>query len=196
MSHIQKDGVVKMEETLAVQDYVLKNRDLFTAIQDMSHSNMGTSRLGEHSVLNYTKILEEMIKYLKGYREYKSSGEKTYKHKVLESTYAFYNKMFESDKYRKKISLSEFPELNYKFIEKSKELNAFIRQMKKSVDNETLNVARVTEKQYKKLAKVNHDDMLLYMWLTSNRSISQELRVYYNDPTTPVMHKVSSNYRR
>lgn len=180
-----------MEETLAVQDYVLKNRDLFTAVHDTSRSNQGTSRLGNHSILNYPKILDEMIKYLKGYREYKSSGEKTYKHKVLESTYTFYNKMFESDKYRKKITLSDFPELNYKFIERSKELNAFIRAMKKSVDNETLNIARVTEKQYKKLAKVNHDDMLLYMWLTCNQSISPELRAYYNDPTTPVMHKVN-----
>ena len=185
-----------MEDTLAVQDYVLKNRDLFTAVQDSSHRNQGNSRIGEHTILNYTKILDEMIKYLKGYREYKSSGEKTYKHKVLESTYTFYNKMFESDKYRKKIAISEFPDLNYKFIERSKELNAFIRAMKKSVDNETLNVARVTEKQYKKLAKVNHDDMMIYMWLTTNQSISSELRVYYNDPTTPVMHKANSKYNR
>jgi hypothetical protein len=180
------------DERPVIQDYVLKNRDLFTAVQDMGHRNVGTSRLGEHTILNYTKILDEMIKYIKGYREYKSSGEKNYKHKVLDSTYTFYNKMFESDKYRKNISLSDFPDMNYKFIERSKELNAYIRKMKQSVDNETLNMARVTEKQYKKLAKVNHDDMLIYMWLMHNQSISPELRSYYNDPTTPVMHKANS----
>lgn len=179
--------------TMAIQDYVLKNRDLFTSVQDAYRDNDGSSRFGTHTVLNYTKILDEMLKYIKTYREYKSSGENTYKHKVLDSTYTFYNKMFESEKYRKKIALSEFHKLNYQFIERSKELNAFLKKMKSSVDNETLNMVRVTERQYKKLSKVNHDDMLIYLWLTKNQSISPDLRAYYNDPTTPVMHKALSN---
>lgn len=178
---------------LAVQDYVLKNRDLFEDVQNSkakASTSSARSGPGEHSILNYTKILEEMVKFLKGFHDYKQSGDKKYTNKVLQSTYSFYNNMFKDPKYRKKISLSEFPQMNYKFIEKSKELNTIIRSMKKSVDNEVLNLAKVTENQYKKLAKVNHDDMKLYLWLTSNLTISAELRSYYGDHSTPVMHKV------
>ena len=193
MWYIHRDGVVNMiPESTEVRDYILKNREMFEDVQDARKKNSGTSRVGEHSVLNYPKILDDMIKYLKGFKDYKGSGSKTYKHRVIQSTYNFYNSMFDSNengKYRKKITLSEFPNMNYKFIEKSKELHQLIQDMKKSVDNETLNLVRVTEKQYKKIAKVNRDDMVLYMWLASDLVCPANVRSFYGDPSTPVMHK-------
>jgi hypothetical protein len=95
-----------------------------------------------------------------------------------------------NNKYRKTITISEFPNMNYKFIEKTKDLNKLIMQMKTSVDNQTLNMAKITESQYKKLAKVNHDDMLLYMWLTNDVNCPSNLRAFYGDKSTPVMHKI------
>ena len=177
---------------LAVQDYVMKNRDLFESVQNVKNNISGTPRAGEHTILNYNKILDEMIKYLHGFHDYKTSGNQQYKHKVIKSTYAFYNNMFDhtNKKYRKKIILSEFPNINYQFIAKSKDLNHVIRKMKSSVDNEVLNLARITEGQYKKLAKVNKDDMNIYLWLVQNASISAELRSFYQDDSTPVMHKI------
>lgn len=185
------DGVDDME--LAIQDYILQNRDLFEGVQNSKSSSVSASPRngpGKHYVLNYLKILDEMIKYLKGYHDYKKAGDKKYISKILQSTYSFYDKMFKDPKYRKEITLSEFPQINYKFIEKSKELNSLIRGMKKSIDNEVLNLAKVTENQYKKLAKVNRDDMKIYLWLTTNSQISGELRAFYGDFSTPVMHKV------
>ena len=98
--------------------------------------------------------------------------------------------MFTSDKYRKNITLSEFASNNFKFVEKSKKFNTLIKQMRKSVDNEVLNVARISENQYKKLAKVNRDDMKIYLWLVKGKSISDDLREFYSDNTSPVMHKI------
>jgi len=176
----------------SVQDYILKNRDMFELVQDVRDNPSGTStsRNGEHTMLNYGKILDDMINYLEGFQSYKRSGEKKYKHKVITSTYGFYNAMFTSDKYRKNITLSEFASNNFKFVEKSKKLNTLIKQMRKSVDNEVLNVARISENQYKKLAKVNRDDMKIYLWLVKGKSISDDLREFYSDNTSPVMHKI------
>jgi RNase P/RNase MRP subunit p29 len=79
--------------------------------------------------------------------------------------------------------------MNYKFIEKSKELHQLLKELKGSVDNETVNMITVTERQYRKIAKVNKDDMKLYLWLSSNATIPTDIRTYYNDPKAPVMHK-------
>lgn len=182
-----------LNSTSEVREYIMKNRDIFEDVQKARHENSGTSRVGEHSILNYPKMIEDMVRYVEGFKKYKNDGNKEYKHKVLQSTYNFYNGMFSGDEksdYRKKISLSEFPNLNYKFIEKSKKLHQLIQELKGSIDNETLNLITVTEKQYKKIAKVNKDDMKIYMWLSANMSISAELRTFYEDPRTPVMHKV------
>lgn len=175
-----------------VKEYIMKNRNIFEDVQKAHRENSGTTRVGEHTILNYPKMVEDLTKYVEGFKKYKDSGDSSYKHKVLKSTYNFYNGMFDSSeksKYRKIITLSEFPNLNYKFIEKSKDLHQLLKDLKGSVDNETLNLVNVTEKQYKKIAKVNKDDMILYMWLSANLTCPAELRAYYNDPNTPVMHK-------
>lgn len=180
------------ELSTEVKDYIMKNRDIFEDVQNARKVNSGSPRVGEHSVLNYPKIMDEIIKYVEGFKKYKDDGDKSYKHRVLNSTYTFYNNMFDGDersKYRKIITLSEFPNMNYKFIEKSKILHRLLKELKGSVDNETLNLITVTEKQYKKIAKVNKDDMQLYLWLSSNLACSSEIRTYYGDPKTPVMHK-------
>lgn len=182
-----------LNTTSEVREYIMKNRDIFEDVQKAHHENSGTPRVGEHSILNYPKMIEDIIRYVEGFKKYKNDGNNEYKHKVLQSTYTFYNNMFSSSEqssYRKRISLSEFPNLNYKFIEKSKKLHQLIQELKGSIDNETLNLITVTEKQYKKIAKVNKDDMKIYMWLSANMSIPAELRSFYEDPNTPVMHKV------
>ena len=79
--------------------------------------------------------------------------------------------------------------MNKDFVIKSKEFINVINTMKKSVDNETLSLARIADNQFKKLAKVHEDDMKLYMWLAADISIPADLRVNYNDQQTPVMHK-------
>lgn len=175
-----------------IKDYIMKNRNIFEDVQNSRKENSGSSRVGEHSILNYPKIMDDIIKYMQGFKKYKDSGDSSYKHKVIQSTYTFYNKMFDADsnsKYRKNITLSEFPNMNYKFIEKSKELHQLLKELKGSIDNETVNMITVTERQYRKIAKVNKDDMRLYLWLSSNATISTDIRTYYNDPKTPVMHK-------
>lgn len=179
-----------------IKDYILKQKDLFTDVQKTKTDGLASSsRIGKHSVLNYPKLVEDMIKYLAGFKDYKMKSEKSFKHKVLSSTYSFYNDMFTLDKYRKTISLSEFSELNYKFIEKTKELQSVLSDLSKSVDNEVRNIVEVSEKQYKKIGKVNRDDMLTYMWLVGNVPISQQLKAYYNDPQTPVMHKANTKIK-
>lgn len=185
--------MIVMEETSEIRDYIIKNRDIFMDVQNTSRNNSGNFRQGTHTILNYPKILDQMLEYVRGFRSYRKGGNDIHKRELLENTYGFYNGMFEKDKWRKKIALSEFNEMNYKFIERSKELNAFLKELKRSVDTQTLQIAKVTERQYKKLAKVNHDDMLIYLWLTKNQSINSDLKAFYNDPTTPVMHKALSN---
>lgn len=176
------------DSSTEIQAYVMKARDLFEDVQSTEGSTSYT-RAGQQSILNYEKILDDMMMYLKGYQKYHESKNNSYRHKVIQQTYTFYNNMFKDPKYRKKIALSNFPQNNYKFIQKSKELNTVIKNMKRSVDNETLNLARVTENQYKKIAKVNKDDMNIYLWLHKGQSVSSELRSFYGDRTTPVMHK-------
>ena len=173
------------------RDYFIKNRDLFSDVQDATSRYGDHIRLGEHTVLNYSLIISEMTKYLEGYQRYKRDGNNKYKHDVLSSTYAFYDKMFDprSTKYRKKIPLTKFSEMNKEFVTKSKEFISIINTMKKSVDNETLSLAKVSENQFKKLSKVHSDDMKIYMWLVSNISIDPTLRNHYSDTNAPVMHK-------
>lgn len=174
------------------RDYFIKNRDLFSDVQDVNSKMNGSISSGEHSILNYELIISEMTKYLEGYQRYKRDGNDKYKHDVLTSTYQYFDKMFDpnSKKYRKKMSLSKFSDMNKNFVIKTKEFINVINTMKKSVDNETLSLARISENQFKKLSKVHSDDMKLYMWLVANASIPSDLRVNYNDTHTPVMHKL------
>ena len=70
------------------RDYFIKNRDLFSDVQDATSRYGDHIRLGEHTVLNYSLIISEMTKYLEGYQRYKRDGNNKYKHDVLSSTYA------------------------------------------------------------------------------------------------------------
>ena len=54
---------------------------------------------------------------------------------------------------------------------------------------------RLTNNQYKKLAKVCRDDMKIYLWLTTSGSkffayhLDETTRSAYSDKKAPVMHK-------
>ena len=85
------------ELSTEVKDYIMKNRDIFEDVQNARKVNSGSPRVGEHSVLNYPKIMDEIIKYVEGFKKYKDDGDKSYKHRVLNSTYTFYNNMFDGD---------------------------------------------------------------------------------------------------
>jgi hypothetical protein len=55
----------------------------------------------------------------------------------------------------------------------------------------------LTDNQYKKVSKVNKDDIEIYFWLLYDKTyknhdhkydLPTSLRVAYNTPSTPVMH--------
>lgn len=153
----------------------------------------------QYSILNYDKIIDELISYLDGYKKY-ANGEnsKKYEGKVLTMTRAFFDKMFTAKEYRKKINLSEFRENNFNYLKKTKELKGIIESTLKE-DNKSAelnSLIRMIDNQFKKLAKVNKDDMKIYLWIVNADSkffkfnLDANTRKAFFDKTTPVMHKV------
>ena len=151
----------------------------------------------QYTILNYEKIIDQMIEYLDGYVRYSESDDKKYNGKVLAVTRSFFDKMFTEKEYRMKINLEQFKDINKTYLKKTKELQTVIESYlnDKEISAEMESLIRMTNNQYKKLAKVCRDDMKIWLWLTTSNSkrfayhLDDTTRSAYNDKRSPVMHK-------
>lgn len=182
-----------------IQSCVIKNKNLFEDVAQ-THQNMRASDDVSYSILNYDRILNEMFDFITGYVNYKKNGANTYAGKVLSTTCHFYNTMFvDKHKYRCIITLADMKRINKSFLQNSKKLQDLLDELcddeNNSNDKELESLIIMTNRQYNKLSKVYRDDMKIYLWLsTSNskvfsRDIDTDLKIIFNDPDTPVMHK-------
>ena len=151
-----------------------------------------------YTILNYDKMLDELIEYLDGYRKYTEGDTKKYDGKVLTITHTFFDKMFsDKAKYRRKIQLREFSNISTSFLRKTRQLKAIMEDILKTKDisAEMHQMVKITDNQYRKIARVHSDDMKIYLWLTTagsplfSYSIDGSTRSAFNNPTTPVMHE-------
>lgn len=153
----------------------------------------------QYSILNYDKIIDQLISYLDGYKKY-AAGEdnKKYEGKVLSISRNFFDKMFSDKEYRKKINLSDFRENNFNYLKRTKELKGIVESTLKEAEAsaELNSLIRMIDNQFKKLAKVNRDDMKIYLWIVNKDSkffkynLDEATRKAFTDKTSPVMHRV------
>ena len=151
----------------------------------------------QYTILDYEKIIDQMIEYLDGYVRYSKSDNDKYNGKVLTVTRSFFDKMFTEKEYRMKINLEQFQDVNKTYLKKTKELQSVIETYlsDKSISAEMESLIRLTNNQYRKLAKVCRDDMKIWLWLTTSNSkhfkyhLDNATQSAYADKKSPVMHK-------
>ena len=181
---------------LETRKCVANNKNLF---EDVSKSYVNAKEIyrTQYNVLNYDMILDQMIEFIDGYKQYAESGKNDYDGKVLKISQKFYDKMFTDKKYRKVIDLNQYQDMNKSYLEKTKQLQSIIESYlkDKSISAEMDSLIRLTNNQYKKLAKVCRDDMKIYLWLTTSGSkffayhLDEPTRSAYANKKAPVMHK-------
>lgn len=174
-----------------IKQFISNNQDLFMDVQDgYKQTNTSYDKYGKYSILYYEKMLTEMIDYLDGYMKYKNDDEDTYRGKVAASTEAFYNKMFsDTTNYRQTISLGEFQNINRTFLQLTKRLQDKMQDLDDLIDTEAKAMLIITDRQYRKIGKVFHDDMQIYLWITQGKAVTSSVTSAYSDKSTPVMHK-------
>lgn len=187
-------------EELSTRKCVESNKSLF---EDVANGFVDAKDMFQvkYEILNYPLILDEMIQFVDGYVEYAKDNNKQYEGKVLTISRNFYDSMFrDKKKYRKKIDLSEFKDINRQYLEKTKRLQTVIekyidKNKDSRISNELNSLIILTNNQYKKIAKVYKDDMKIYLWLTTAKSaffayhLDESTRSEYNNKNSPVMHK-------
>lgn len=182
---------MRKEETATYQ-FVNTEKNLFDEVQ-RANKNSRSEYDVIYSILNYKKILADMSEFLEGYLDYakKNSGE--YSAKLLSNTAKFYDAIFESNKYRTDITLSEMYDVERDFLIETKKLQDIMTHVD-DVDDELHAMMIMTNNQYRKISRVFKDDCRIWLWLaTSNSStpymLDVETRNKFNDKSTPVMHK-------
>ena len=178
-------------EELETWKFIKTNKELFDEIQDKYDKTVSNN--DRFIILNYKKILNDICDYLEGYLDYNKSEDDRYGNKVLASTAKFYDSIFFDKRYKMQIQLEDFPSITEDFLEGTKELQDIILKVDK-YDNELHGMMIMTNNQYRKISKVFHDDMELYLWLAGfpNKIAPTDLRQKYKDKSTPVMHKKGS----
>lgn len=184
---------------LSIKDFVIQNKDLFEDVND-SYSNIRNEYDTQYTILNYEKILSEMIEYFEGYVKYMDSGEDKFAGKILSSTKNFYDNMFEDQKrYRQKITLSDFKDITKVFLMKTRELQVMLEKHSgDKAQTELCAMCMMTDKQYRKLSKVYKDDMKIYLWLQTSNSkvfnteLDESTKHAFHNNGTPVMHQVKN----
>lgn len=190
-------------DELETRKCVENNRNLF---EDVAKGYMDAKDVYnvQYTILNYGKILDDMIDFVDGYDEYSKGDDKKFDGKVLTVSKNFYDKMFTDKSYRQKINLPEFREINKEYLVKTKKLQGIIESYleDKNISSEMNSLLRLTNNQYKKLAKVCRDDMKIWLWLTTSNSkrfayhIDDTTRAQFTNKNAPVMHKyVKSDVR-
>ena len=181
---------------LETRKCVSNNKNLFEDVAK-SHDNTRDVYKTRYSVLDYEMILDQMIEFIDGYKQYEQKSDKKYEGKVLKISRNFYDKMFTEKKYRKIITLDQYKDLNLGYLKKTKELQGIIESYikDKDISGEMDSLIRLTNNQYKKLSKVCRDDMKIYLWLTTSNSkflayhLDESTRSAFSNKTAPVMHK-------
>jgi hypothetical protein len=184
-------------KNLSMTTTVENNKNLFEKVAKDYNKAKDAFRT-QYSILNYDKIIDELISYLDGYKKYNEEGSEKFKGKVLTISRNFFDKMFTDKEYRIKINLSEFRELNLNYLKRTKQLQSIVEStLKDAKANGELNsLVRMIDNQFKKLAKVNKDDMKIYLWIVNADSkvfgfnLDDKTRKAYYDKMSPVMHKV------
>jgi hypothetical protein len=169
--------------------FIASNKSLFEEVQSSYSRTSSIEHSGLFTILNYEKILNAMCEYLDGYMKYKDSGDNQYSNKIDQSTVAFYNRMFNDPvQYRKEIAMSEFRDINTQYLRGTKELQDKMHELESLTDVEAERLLRITDNQYKKLSKVYKADMEIFMWKTCGKNIKNEIKVAYDDKSSPVIH--------
>ena len=180
---------------LSTREFIVKNKTLFEDVND-AYANVKSEYDTQYTILDYEKILSEMIEYFEGYIKYVDSDDDKFAGKVLSTTKSFYDNMFDDKSYRKTITLSDFRELNKVFLIKTKQLQTLLeKNSEDKTQTEVCAMCMMTDKQYRKLGKVHKDDMNIYLWLTTSNSkvfhkdLSDETKRAFYNKDTPVMHQ-------
>lgn len=190
--------MIKASE-LATRKCVENNRNLFEDVAK-GYVNAKDMFRTEYTILNYEMILDQMIEFVDGYAEYSKEGGQQYNGKVLTISRNFYDHMFtDKKKYRKKITLDQFKDINELYLKKTKQLQSIIEGYlaDKNISGEMNSFLTLTNNQYKKLSKVYRDDMKIYLWLTTSNSkffafhLDETTRSEFSNKHSPVMHKAS-----
>ena len=152
--------MIKASE-LATRKCVENNRNLFEDVAK-GYVNAKDMYRTEYTILNYEMILDQMIEFVDGYAEYSKGDDQKYNGKVLTISRNFYDHMFTDKKrYRKKITLDQFKDINELYLKKTKQLQTIIEGYlaDKNISSEMNSFLTLTNNQYKKLSKVYKDDM-------------------------------------
>ena len=191
------DGGANMNNS--IRDFVITHKSLFDEIAK-KYTNMKDRKNVEYTILDYSKILNDISDYIEGYLKYREQGQNTYDGKVLLTTKYFYDGMFKPNSmtYRKIIALTDMNYINEDFLKGTKRLQTILdAQSPTPDDTEFKSILLMTDNQYKKISKVWNDDMHIYLWLSTSNSkifckkIDDETRRAFDDKYTPVMHKLS-----
>lgn len=184
-------------EDLATKAFILKAKDTF---EDMAKCVIRTTNPKKYTMLKYEEILEKMGKYIESYVDYKKTGDEKYRGKVLITTKTFFDNMFiEENKYRTKLTLKQISKTSEPFLKATKEFQSIMEKYieKQDQDYELQQMLIMANNQYKKLSRVYHDDMKIYMWLATKDSsiaptykIPAELRTAFYNVSAPVIHPV------
>lgn len=186
------------KDSLSSKSYVKNMMNKFEDVAESRENQKMDPRV--FTILNYDKILDEMCQYVKGYIEYKEKGSDKYKGQVMGNTIQFYNRMFtDTKKYRRKMYLSDMKDIITDFLKRTKDLQKVMEDHvdECSVDPEMKILLELTDNQFKKVSKVNKDDVEIYFWLLYEGThknydhkydLPTSLKVAYNTPTTPVIH--------
>lgn len=173
-----------------IKNYIKSEKSTFEEVQDSYKRVNSTEAHGTFTILNYEKILNSMIDYIDGYLKYKEEDDDRFRGKIDESTIAFYNRMFsDTEKYRKKISIAEFRDINREFLKLTKAFQDKLDELDKCIDVEAKRLMHISERQYRKLSKVISDDMKIYLWITCGKNIDSRIKTAFNDADTPVIHR-------
>lgn len=181
---------------LSTRKCVENNRNLFEDVAKGFVDAKDIFRV-QYTILDYEKILDQMIEFIDGYKQYSGGDDHKYEGKVLTISRNFYDRMFTDKKYRRKINLEQYKDISANYLKRTKELQGIIESYlsDKSISGEMDSLIRLTDNQYKKLSKVVRDDMKIYLWLTTSNSkhfayhLDDTTRKQFANPKAPVMHK-------
>lgn len=180
-------------DDLATKSFVASAKDTF---EDVAKTVVKPTNEKKYTMLNYEDIIDKMCVFVDSYVDYKKSGDDKYRGKVLQTTRTYYNSIFIEDRYRKTMTLKQMSKFSPIFLSKTKELQKVLEKYIETQDHdhELQQLLIMTNNQYKKLSKVYHDDMKIFMWLASEKSnfyeykLDPQIKMHYYDPSTPVIH--------
>lgn len=181
---------------LEMQRSVDANRNLFEQVNN-AYIDAKTLFKVQYIILDYIKIVDSLCAYLDDYMSYAAEGSDKFKDRVLPTTRNLYERMFVDREYKKIINIEDFKADNYEFLVKSKNLKDRLVGIlsNEKTTGEMNSIVRMTDNQYKKLMKVYHDDMKIYLWIVSSNSthfkynLDDKVKNAFMNKRTPVMHK-------